>query len=276
MHPTDSYSNTDSHLPRSWNVSQPSRGKTIAADDAVTLIWVGSGAVRAYSTITPLAVRADLIHRQVSVWADRQQRLAAARRLYKLRFPDDECSAMTMAELRAAEGRRVRETYRDQAAAYNVRWTGRNTSWECCDDLNKAITTAYQALYGAALAVIQALGLHPALGFIHTGKQHALAYDLADLHKTSIGLTVALETFTQSPTNIEQATRAAMNRTMRRQKLLSAMISDLHQTIGVPPATIDQITADELELFDLRGNLPARTNYSPHNGHPTTTEQIPF
>lgn len=250
---------------------------SIAADDAVTITWSGAGAVRAYSTITPLAVRADLFHRQVTVWSDRQQRLAAARRLYALRFPDtDESSAMTMAELRAAEGRRVRDIYRARAADYNIHWPGRTTNWDHSDDLNKAVTTAYQALYGAALAVIQALGMHPALGFIHTGKQHAFAYDLADLHKTTTGLITALETYVESPTNIEQATRTAMNRAMRQCRILPAMIRDLHEAIGAPPATVDELTADDLELFDLRGHLPARINYGPADDPTMPSESSPF
>ncbi len=100
--------------------------------------------------------------------------------------------------------RRVRDICRARAADCNIPWLGRTTNWDRSDDLNKAITTAYQALYGAALAVIQAVGLHPALGFVHTGKQHAFAYDLADLHKTTTGLITALETYVESPTNIEQ------------------------------------------------------------------------
>lgn len=244
----------------------------IIADDAVTVVWVGSGVVRSYSTINPLAVRADLFHAQVAAWADRQQRLATARRLYSLRFPDDQPATMTMAELRAAEGRRVRDLYRSRAADHNVTWVRRDTDWDRCDDLNKAITTAYQALYGAALAVIQALGLHPGLGFIHTGKQHAFAYDLADLYKSTIGLNVALATYAEKPTNIEKATRTTMNRALRQDKILPAMIADVHTVIDAPPTTVEEITADELELFDLRGNVPARRNYD----HQIQQEPTPF
>lgn len=118
-------------------------------------MWTGAEGIRAYSTMTPLAVRADLLHRQVSVWANRQERLAAARRLYSMRFPDDtDTSKMTMVELRAAEGRRVRDIYLARAANHGLTWIRRETDWPRSDDLNKAITTAYQALYSAALAVV--------------------------------------------------------------------------------------------------------------------------
>lgn len=249
----------------------------IAADDAVTLIWTGTSGVRAYSTITPLAVRADLFHRQVAVWANGQERLATARTLYRLRFPDGaDISKSTMAELRACEGRRVRDIYRSRAAEYGLTWIRRDTDWERSDELNRAITTAYKALYGAALAVIQALGLHPALGFIHTGKHHAFAYDIADLYKTTIGLTVALESYVASTANIEQRTRSAMNQALVNAKILPTMIQDIHAALGQPPLTVDQISYDELELFDLRGNVPARRNYSDKTQTHQTEEPITF
>lgn len=249
----------------------------IAADDAVTLIWTGTSGVRAYSTITPLAVRADLLHRQVAAWANRQQRLATARTLYRLRFPDGaDVSKATMAELRAYEGRRVRDIYRSRAAEYGLTWIRRDTDWERSDELNKAITTAYQALYGAALAVIQALGLHPALGFIHTGKHHAFAYDIADLHKTTTGLTIALQSYVASTVNIEQRTRSAMNQALVSAKILPTMIQEIHAALGKSPATVDQFSYDKLELFDLRGNVPARRNYSDIAEVHQTEEPTPF
>jgi CRISPR-associated protein Cas1 len=101
---------------------------SIAAADAVTTVWRDADGVRAYSAITPLAVRADLFHQQVNVWSNRQQRLAAARRLYRMRFLDDaDTSTLTMAELRAAEGRRVRDIYRTRADEYATTRIRRDT-----------------------------------------------------------------------------------------------------------------------------------------------------
>lgn len=65
-----------------------------------------------------------------------------------MRFPTGESiSKMTMVDLRAAEGRRVRNIYRDLAADYGLTWIKRDTDWYRSDDLNRAITTAYQTLH---------------------------------------------------------------------------------------------------------------------------------
>lgn len=242
------------------------------ADSCVTVVWTGSGAVRAYGTVTPLAVRADLFHRQVTCWADRMQRLAVARRMYALRFPDDAgAGAMTMQQLRAAEGRRVRDLYRETAESYGLVWVRRDTDWDRSDDLNRAITTAYQALYGAALAVIQALGMHPALGFIHTGKYHAFAYDLADLFKTGMGLETAFAAVIDCDRGVERAVRTAMNGAMRTHRVLPAMIESIHSLLGAGEVSVEALLVDNLELFDLRGSVPARNNYA------TTSEvDVPF
>ncbi len=241
------------------------------ADAGVTVVWTGSGAVRAYSTVTPLAVRAQLLHRQVSAWADRQQRLTVARRLYALRFPDDAAAQLlTMEELRSAEGRRVRDRYRDAAAEHGLTWVRRDTDWDRSDDLNRAITTAYQALYGAALAAIQALGLHPGLGFIHTGNAHAFSYDIADLHKTELGLDTAVAAYLNTaPGGVERATRRAMNHAMAQNHTVAAMIGALHRLFAGEDADVFNLTVDDLELFDLRGNVPANTNYA-------DTVDVPF
>lgn len=239
------------------------------ADSGVTLIWTGSGAVRAYSAITPLAVRADLFHRQVEAWSDRMQRLRVARTLYGLRFPDAaDCTGMTMRQLRAAEGRRVRDRYRDVAGANGLTWIRRDTDWDRSDDLNRAITTAYQALYGAALAAIQALGLHPGLGFIHTGKLQAFVYDIADLYKTEMGLATAVHGYLEDSGNVERCVRAHMNREMAAKKILPEMIRSIHQLFGCA-AEVTDLNADDLELFDLRGDVPARRNHAEE-------EHLPF
>lgn len=233
------------------------------ADACVTVVWSGSGAVRAYSSVNPLAVRSGIFHLQVSSWSDRMQRLAVARRLYELRFPDSaDADTMTMDQLRAAEGRRVRERYRVVAADNGLVWTRRDTDWDRADDLNRAITTAYQALYGSALAVIQGLGLHPGLGFLHTGKLQAFVYDVADLHKTTMGLDVAVKTYLEHAGNVERAVRAAMNREMSARRVLESMVGQIHALLGAGEVDTAALSADDLELFDLRGDVPARTDYA--------------
>jgi CRISPR-associated protein Cas1 len=231
------------------------------ADAGTVLVWAGSGVVRAYGSVTPLAVQSHLLHRQVEAWADRRQRLSVARRMYGIRFPDDDTSSWTMGEIRAAEGRRVRDRYREVTAAQGIKWKGRTADWDISDDLNRAITTAYQALYGVALGAILALGLHPGLGFIHTGNSQSLVYDIADLHKTGMGLDTAVAAYLDSSGDVERATRSAMNKQMRSSGVLPSMISAVHRLLGDEEVTVDDLTRDDLQLFDLRGDLPAGINY---------------
>lgn len=231
------------------------------ADAGTVLIWTGSGVVRAYGSITPLAVQSQLLHKQVEAWADRRRRLMVARQMYALRFPGDDTSPWTLRELRAAEGRRVRDRYREVCEAAGIVWKRRETDWDRSDDLNRAITTAYQALYGAALGAILALGLHPGLGFIHTGKLQSLVYDVADLHKTGMGLETAILAYLGSDSDVERATRAAMNRSFRKHSVLPSMVAALHHLFDAGDVTVDALTRDDLRLFDPRGDLPARRNY---------------
>jgi CRISPR-associated protein Cas1 len=231
------------------------------ADAGTTLVWTGSGVVRSYGSVTPLAVQSHLLHKQVESWADPRQRLGVARRMYAMRFPGDNTSRWTMAQLRAAEGRRVRDRYREVAAAVGISWTKRETDWDRSDDLNRAITASYQALYGAALGAILALGLHPGLGFIHTGQLQSLVYDIADLHKTGMGLDTAFQAYRHSTGDVERDTRAAMNRAMCDRGVISAMIAALHEVLDAGDVSVEALTRDDLQLFDLRGNLPAGQNY---------------
>lgn len=232
---------------------------TLIADCGVTLCWTGSGAIRAYGTITPLAVQADLLHQHVTTWSIPESRLAAARRAYQLRFSDD-VHDLTFTELRMLEGRRMKRAYRDQCENHNLAWTKRTPQWETADPINRAITASYQCLYGAAANVIAALGCLPSLGFIHTGKRDAFTYDLADIHKPSIGLDVALHHVDDA--NPERAIRKHMNDVLRHSHILATMVQNLHHILGITEPDAEVLYLDDLRLYGPDGTVPARTNWA--------------
>lgn len=47
------------------------------------------------------------------------------RKMYQLRFPDEDVSHLTTQQLRGREGSRVRTAYRKAAKATGVKWNGR-------------------------------------------------------------------------------------------------------------------------------------------------------
>lgn len=48
------------------------------------------------------------------------------RKMYQLRFPEENSSKMTLQQLRGREGSRVRSVYRKYAKEYDVKWNGRD------------------------------------------------------------------------------------------------------------------------------------------------------
>lgn len=233
----------------------------LLADNGVTVCWTGSGAIRSYSTITPLAIQADLLHTQIQRWADPEKRLASAVVAYHRRFVDAAPAETTsFTALRAAEGRRVKSLYHHYSAVYGLPWTGRKAQWAQGDPLNQAITATYHCFYGAAANVIAALGCHHALGFIHTGKQDAFVYDIADIHKINTGLPLAFRIAADGGT--ERDVRTETNNELRRNRILAAMVEDLYTILGLTKPDVDLLYTDDLYLYDPDKPQPARTNYS--------------
>lgn len=228
----------------------------LLADTGTSLIWVGRGAIRCYGAVVPLAVRSTILEAQVKTWADPQQRLAAARRAYGLRFPDDaEAAKFTMSQLRAAEGRRVKAMYRDICAEHGVTWTGRNSDWSTADPLNRAVTSAYQAAYGLAHAVVGSLGAHPALGFIHTGHALSFVYDVADLVKIPDAFTAAVEAHMAGSDPIRM-----MNQTAHLKVSAKTMVDGIYSMLAIDRngfGSVNFLEWDDLELFDPRGPVPS-------------------
>ncbi|MDQ0383183.1 CRISPR-associated endoribonuclease Cas2 subtype I-E [Streptomyces sp. DSM 42143] len=100
----------------------------------------------------------------------------------------------SLEQLRGMEGHRMKAFYKILAQQHGIGRFRRNyhpDQWHAQDPVNLALSAANTCLYGIVHAALLALGLSPAMGFVHAGTQHAFVYDIADLYKTEITLPLA-------------------------------------------------------------------------------------
>ena len=172
------------------------RAMELIGDAGVSVLWVGEHGVRYYAGGRALTHRAELLIRQAELVSNTRLRLGVVRQMYSMRFPDEDVSKLTLQQLRGREGARIRSVYRQAAKRWNVEWNGRTydpNSFSDGDPVNQALSAGHACLYGAAHAVIQALGCSPGLGFVHTGHECSFVYDIADLYKAEITIPLAFE-----------------------------------------------------------------------------------
>ena len=97
----------------------------LIGDTGVSVVWVGEHGVRYYAGGRPLTHRSRLLLQQAELVSNQRKHLAVARRMYEMRFPGEDVSAMTMQQLRGKEGSRVRKIYRQASKQWNIPWSGR-------------------------------------------------------------------------------------------------------------------------------------------------------
>ncbi|MFJ2094671.1 type I-E CRISPR-associated endonuclease Cas1e [Streptomyces sp. NPDC087901] len=256
-------------------VSITTRALATLARHGTSVICTGSTGVRAYAAILPDSLTTHWLERQVTAWADLNQRLSTATRMYDLRFsPDQAPSNATLDQLRGLEGQRMKSLYKIQAEQHGIGRFRRNyhpDQWDTQDPVNLALSAANTCLYGIVHAAILALGCSPALGFVHTGKQHAFVYDVADLYKATTTIPIAFSLH-QSP-QPEQDARRSFREELRLLRLLPRIVRDI-QSLLAPPSDIGdgEDGDDSPESQDVRivhlwdpkaGTLQAGVNYAP-------------
>lgn len=207
----------------------------LCARHGTGLMAVGDDGVRAY-TAPPLGPsRSAVARHQAELWADPDDRIRVARRLYAWRLgevlPHRDLNA-----LRGMEGVRMRELYRTIATQYGVRWGGRRydraaPAWT--DLPNQAINHAASAIEGAASVAVASVGALPQLGFIHEDPGISFVLDIADLYRGEVTLPVAfgaVREFEKTPEgNLERAVRLRAGREMRTRKLVAQMIDRIKE-----------------------------------------------
>lgn len=237
----------------------------LLAESGATAVWVGENGVRYYAHGRPLARSSRLLEAQARVASNRLERIACARAMYAMRFPDDDCSRLTMQQLRGREGARVRRCYREESQRTGVPWSKRDyrpDDFSASDPINQALSAAHTALYGLVHAVIVALGCSPGLGIVHTGHDRSFVYDIADLYKAETSIPVAFDVASEGSVDVPSATRRAMRDTMFRANIIERCVSDIRTLLGIASDDSTEM-ADVIALWDPSGVAVAGgANYS--------------
>lgn len=234
------------------------RAMELIGDTGTAIVWVGERGVRHYAHGRPLAHSTRLLEKQASLVTNTRTRLAVARKMYQMRFVDEEVRALTMQQLRGREGARVRQTYRDNAKKYAVEWTRRDYDPNNYADgtvVNQALSAANVALYGVVYSVLVALGISPGLGFVHTGHDKAFVYDIADLYKAEITIPIAFEVASlhTKEDDIGRITRQRVRDAMVDGKIMARIVKDVQYLLDVEAE--DALEIDVIHLWDDKQKL---------------------
>ena len=226
------------------------RAMELIGDAGVTIIWVGEHGVRYYASGRPLTKRAGLLLQQARLVSNQRLHLSVVRKMYEMRFPNEDVSRLTLQQLRGREGSRVREIYRKLAKQYGISWHGREYNPDDfyeSNAVNQALSAGHACLYGLAHAVIVALGCAPGLGFVHVGHELSFVYDLADIYKVEVTIPIAFEAASQDLPDLPAYVRRKTRDAMTEGHILERMVHDLHYLLE-----IEEVEADVVELWNYR------------------------
>ena len=225
------------------------RAMELIGDSGMSVVWVGEYGVKQYAHGRALNHSSTLLEKQAKLVSNTRSRIDVARKMYQLRFPNEDVSKYTMQELRGKEGSRVRKVYRKESEKTGVEWTRREynpDNFESSNPINQALTAAHQALYGLSYSVIAALGVSPGLGSVHTGHDMSFVYDFADLYKAEYSIPVAFSIIAESPEgDISRRTRLAMRDFFKDGKLIKRMVRDLKFLLN------DEDNSDNVDVINL-------------------------
>jgi len=227
------------------------RAMELIGDTGASIVWVGERGVRYYAHGRPLTHSARLLILQAQLVSNTRSRLAVARHMYQMRFPDEDVSRLTMQQLRGREGSRIRSVYRRLSKETGVHWGGREYSpddYASGDPINQALSAAHACLYGIAHSVIVALGCSPGLGFIHTGHERSFVYDIADLYKAQITIPIAFQVAAMNPEDIGSMTRRTVRDAVSDGHILEQTVRDIRSLLS---HAADEDLKDGEGEFDL-------------------------
>ncbi len=237
------------------------RAMELIGDAGVTVIWTGEHGVRFYAGGRPLTHHSTMLIHQAEAVSNQKKHLAVVRRMYEIRFPGEDVSTLTLAQLRGREGSRMRAAYRRASKEWGVEWDGRDYipgDFESGSVVNQALTAGNICLYGLAHAVIFALGCSSGLGFVHVGHDNSFVYDIADLYKSEIVIPLAFELAAEEPEDLPGEMRRRTRDAMVQAHILERMVHDIRWLLG---NDISEPKAD-VELWDgTRGTVPNGISY---------------
>lgn len=236
----------------------------LLGDAGCSTVWVGEKGVRYYAHGRPPAKTSRLAEAHARIWSNQRSRLRCARRMYAMRFPGEDVSSLTMAQLRGREGARMKRIYASEAKRTGVHWSRRTydpQDFDSGDPINRALTEGAAALYGVSHAVIVGLGLIPSLGIVHTGTDRSFVFDVADLYKAEISIPAAFEAVAAIPTGDDLNVRKIVRDKIVTERLLQRMVHDLQDLMEVPEqdaySDVDLMLWSELEIIAAGVNWSA-------------------
>ena len=233
----------------------------LLGDAGTSTVWVGERGVRYYASGRPPAKSSRMALLHAEVVTHQRKRLDCARKMYSLRFPGEDVSTLTMAQLRGREGSRMKRVYAAEAERTGVYWDRRSYDPHDFDSgtpINQALTAASAALYGIAHAVIAGLGFVPALGVVHTGTDRAFVYDIADLYKAEIAIPAAFDAVAEAKGKPHIEVRRKVRDAVVEKRLMQRMVKDLQYVMDVPEeelySDVELMLWSELEVISAGVN----------------------
>lgn len=226
----------------------------LISNSGTALIWVGEQGVRYYAHGRPLTNSCNLLMKQATLFSNVRSRVEVARRMYAMRFPNEDVSKLTMQQLRGREGSRVRQTYRNCAKENGVKWDGRVydvDDYFGSDKVNQALSAANACLYGIVHAAVVALGCSPGLGFVHTRNYRSFVLDIADLYKAETSIPISFEVAAGETEDVGSEVRKRMRDTFKKLALMERIVDDIHSILRVSPEETPEVSY--LNLWDDNG-----------------------
>jgi CRISPR-associated protein Cas1 len=241
------------------------RAMELLGESGTSVAWVGEYGVRHYAHGRSLSHTSRFLEKQAKLVSNTHSRLRVARQMYQMRFPGEDVSSLTMQQLRAKEGARVRKMYRRMSEHYGVVWNGRTydpENFEGGDPVNQALSAANVALYGLAYSAIAAMGLASGLGFVHTGHDLSFVYDIADLYKAEFTVPVAFRVASEyeKGENVGRIARQKVRDEFVSGKLMARIVRDIQSLLGIKED--EQFEVEPLSLWDNKeGCIKYGVNY---------------
>lgn len=236
----------------------------LLGDSGTSVCWVGEHGVRLYASGLGPSRGSQILQRQAYLVTRTKERLDVARRMYEMRFPNEDCSGLTMQQLRGREGTRVRRLYRDNAKRTGIRWEGRKYKpgqpFAAGDDVNRLLSAGHSCLYGVCHAATIGVGASPGLGFVHTGSALSFVMDIADLYKAEYTIPLAFDLAARGHLE-ERDMRLAFRDKLVDGRLLHRIVNDIRELLA--PADEAAADSDRNELWDERtGAVVGGVNWS--------------
>ena len=236
----------------------------LLADSGTAICWVGERGVRMYACGLGVSRSSQLLMRQAYLVTRTRERLEVARNMYRMRFPDEDVSTLTMQRLRGRVGVDVKRLYREHSKRTGVRWSGRQyrpgEPFAAGDDVNRLLSAGNSCLYGVCHAAIVGIGASPALGFVHTGLATSFVLDIADLYKAEYTMPLAFDLAARGHIE-ERDARVAFRDRVADGGLMGRIVRDV-KTLLVGDGQ-DVADAGPNELWDeTMGAVPGGVNWA--------------